>query len=224
MEGANSIACPSANSAARCCGALTYGTSIQRFLSTTDRQWSNTGAGFANGFTVSGRGTAEILLVGGGGGGGDGNPGGGGGGGGAVVVGNMSLIPGQYRITVGFAGGPTAEDREGSCGHNTILAMPDGHAITAAGGAGGSGYRDPSRCGSLGGGGGAGPNYRGQSEPTPPNDWPDTVSYSSAGVENVNATEHRHNVSIHRIGQPPLNCSAVLCAQSSTRYRAETHG
>ena len=59
----------------------------------------------ANAFTVQGRtGIAEVLLVGGGGGGGDGSAAGGAGGAGAVVIGNITLMPGQYRVAVGHGG------------------------------------------------------------------------------------------------------------------------
>ena len=150
----------------------------------------------SNGFVVTGRGAAEVFLIGGGGGGGDGNSGGGAGGAGALIIGNISLVPGQYRIAVGLGGGPTYGDHEGACGHDTFVIFPNGHRITAVGGAGGSGYNNPSQCTAKSGGGGAGPTGRNRGSPVPKNDWPGVPGYSSDSVAYVNVTEHRHNVSV----------------------------
>ena len=152
------------------------GRCLQRFLTTSSVQWSEIDTTASNGFVVTGRGAAEVFLIGGGGGGGDGNPGGGGGGAGALIIGNISLAPGQYRIAVGLGGGPIAGDMEGACGHDTFVIFPNGQRITAAGGAGGSGHSNPSQCTAKGGGGGAGPNwgsrggYSANGPPVPKND------------------------------------------------------
>ena len=155
-------------------------------------------------FTVSGTGNAEILMVGGGGGGGDGNAAGGGGGAGAVLLGNLTLVPGDYNIIVGPGGRPAGEpgnngeNKPGYCGQHTRLQFPSGQTVTAYGGAGANGYMGPFRidgatrasCESWNfGGGGAGPDNNHNSHTALTGSRP---RYSSDQLSNVNVTEYKN--------------------------------
>ena len=90
----------------------------------------------------------QVLIVGGGGSGGDGNAPGGGGGGGIVALGNVTLVPGTYYVTVGAGGwwDPAsgyynqAYDKPGFCGMPSILRTEELPLMVAHGGAGGNGY------------------------------------------------------------------------------------
>ena len=97
-------------------------------------------------FTVgAGSRLAEVLIVGGGGAGGDGNAPGGGGGGGIVVIGNVTLQPGPYFVTVGGGGILTERsDQPGFCGQPSMLRIPGNVQVVGLGGAGGNGYRGAS--------------------------------------------------------------------------------
>ena len=91
---------------------------------------------------------AEVLIVGGGGAGGDGNAPGGGGGGGIVVIGNVTLQPGPYFVTVGGGGSLTERvDQPGHCGRPSMLRTPGNVQVVGFGGAGGNGYSGTSGVG-----------------------------------------------------------------------------
>jgi len=84
-------------------------------------------------FTVSGKGTVEVLVVGGGGSGGSRHQGGGGAGG-VVYVERYPISAGQYTVTVGTGGAANAGvPGTGTSGTNSVFGT-----ITALGGGGGS--------------------------------------------------------------------------------------
>ena len=123
-------------------------------------------------FAATGRGWAEVLVVGGGGAGGH-TCGGGGGGGGVVHAGRVFLEPGTYAVTVGAGGtmtnGTTASKVPGGDSSFALASGPAGFsfdAITAYGGGCGVGWGDNSVTGSSGASGGGGARNRKGTEAT----------------------------------------------------------
>ena len=101
-------------------------------------------------FTVTGTGTAEVLVVGGGGSGG-GNIGGGGGAGGYIYEAIHAVTAQAYTVTVGAGGTAVTGAAQGNNGGNSVF-----DTLTAVGGGGGGYYAAPGTNGSSGGSGGGG--------------------------------------------------------------------